>query len=384
MNRILAVAVVSLVFAVRAWAGPAPAQPTAMPRAAQEEYDLGVTASDQKEWALAIRHFTAAQAQAPDHPKILYNLGVAHSQLDHLAGAAWLHAYLAADPTADADKTARVQKEIRRLDSVARLKVEKLLDTAIKVADQYVLPYTTVPAMPWMPIPTVAPWVVGSDASPAPMLQIDKDLKQTERYMKLWLKRDVVDCAACVLGPEAALALDKEIRGSDEASQKRDEARYFQHFRQLWEIKDYQGVQELYLANKARFDARAAAVAKDPRAESDTETGTCADRTFMDILRDEGRPTLAKAFAAKAEEALRRHLTPADWSGLAKAIDDEERNLDIDGKIAAAAKDARSATCGDIARLAVHLGQCRLKVLALERIAEAQEAEKKDAPASRP
>jgi hypothetical protein len=360
--------------AVRAAAAPAPADSAAMPRAARDEYDLGVVAADQKEWALAIRHFAAAQALTPENAKILYNLGLSHSQLDHLAGAAWLRASLAADPAAGAEKAAMILKEIRRLDATARIKVEKLFDTAIKVADQYVLPPKSEgPSLPWMSIPTAAPWMVGGEAVPVGMLQIEEDRKKSESNMKLWLKLDVADCAACVLSPDAALAIDKEVRGEREASARRDEARCFQHFRELWYVEDYLGLQEFYAAHKASLDARAAAVAKDPGAQFDAAAATCADSVFARISQ-EGRQTLAQALTAKADAARHRPLTAADWIALAKTVGDRESKLDIEGKIAAAAKDARSVTCTDIARLGVQLGECRLRVVAMERIAAAAAA----------
>jgi hypothetical protein len=379
MGRFVTSVAAILVVAASALAAPAPSDSSGMPRAAQDEYNLGVAAADQKEWVLAVRHFTAAQASAPDNAKVLYNLGVAHSQLDHVAGAAWLRASLAADPAAGAEKTARIEKEIKRLDAAARLKVEKIFDTAVKVADQYILPPKGEgPELGWMTIPTATPWGVGTPV--APMLQVGEDRKQSESNMKLWMKLDVADCAACVLGPEAALAIDKDVRGDRAADARRDEARPFQHFRQLCEVGDFVGAQELYAAKKARFDARAADLVFNV---SVGERMTCADDVLMRFLeQDRGDlrdrsvvgKALEKVLAAKVKEARDRRLTVADWTGLAKKVGDKEGQLNVDDKISAAIKDPRSVTCEDIARLGVGLGQCRLQVRALEHIAAEQDA----------
>jgi hypothetical protein len=200
--------------------------------------------------------------------------------------------------------------------------------------------------------------------APAPLLHIDDDLKQTEANMKWWLKLDVVDCAACVLSPEAALALDKEVRvgAGKEASQQRDEARCFQYFRQLWELEDYAGALEVYGQHKALFDRHAAIIMGTAGEQLSASNATCVDSIFRHLLFAEKRTTLGDWLTRKAQDSLKRPLTPADWIKLATSIDAEERKLDIDGHVAAATKDARSVTCRDIAYLAVQLGRCRLKI----------------------
>lgn len=107
----------------------------ALPPQAQEAFDRGMAAADQKAWDLAIRHFNDAQKLAPKNPRVLFNLGLAHDKAGHpLNGMVWLHAYLAASPKAA--NAEAVNKEIARLQIINETTIAKLIQQAIDVARQ--------------------------------------------------------------------------------------------------------------------------------------------------------------------------------------------------------------------------------------------------------
>jgi tetratricopeptide (TPR) repeat protein len=101
-----------------------------LPPAAQKAFERGMAAVQAEEFALAIKHFTEAQAEAPFYPAILFNLGLAHGKAGHEPIAiAWLHAYLTAAP--DAANGTQVRAEIERLKEATRAKQTKLVEFAI-------------------------------------------------------------------------------------------------------------------------------------------------------------------------------------------------------------------------------------------------------------
>lgn len=106
-----------------------------MPQEAKAEYDLGNAAFDEKNWDSAIQHFTAARKLDERNPKILFNLGLSHSQAGHeLPAVAWLEAYLVLVP--NDTKAGAIRKEITRLTAVAESKASKILKAAQDACDQ--------------------------------------------------------------------------------------------------------------------------------------------------------------------------------------------------------------------------------------------------------
>jgi hypothetical protein len=121
-------------------AGAAGAQvsaPVERPPQAQEALARGFAFAQQKQWALAIRYFRTAQQAAPADPAILLNLGLANQQVPgrELIAAAWYRAFLAAAPQVrEADE---VRKQLVKIEIATEAAVQKLLDTAAAVAQQW-------------------------------------------------------------------------------------------------------------------------------------------------------------------------------------------------------------------------------------------------------
>lgn len=121
-------------------AGAADAQvsaPSERPPQAQEALARGFAFAQQKQWALAIRYFRTAQQAAPADPAILLNLGLANQQVPgrELIAAAWYRAFLAAAPQVrEADE---VRKQLVKIEIASEAAVQKLLDAAAAVAQQW-------------------------------------------------------------------------------------------------------------------------------------------------------------------------------------------------------------------------------------------------------
>jgi tetratricopeptide (TPR) repeat protein len=124
---ILALSVVLLPGALRAQ--------QALPPEAQEPFNLGLAAVEQNQWDSAVGYFSEAQKAAPKNPRVMYNLGLAHSKAGHLlAGMAWLHAYLAASPSAANAEAVRM--EIARLQVANDMRAGKVAQQALTIAQQ--------------------------------------------------------------------------------------------------------------------------------------------------------------------------------------------------------------------------------------------------------
>lgn len=85
----------------------------------REAFDRGMAAAQQKEWNTAIQEFSAAQKLAPNEPRVLFNLGLAHEKAGHNTDAlVWFSTYLKVAP--DAPNAPVVRKEIERLSQAGR------------------------------------------------------------------------------------------------------------------------------------------------------------------------------------------------------------------------------------------------------------------------
>ena len=71
--------------------------------AAREPFERGMAAVQQQAWEVAVRHFADAQQMDPEAPQILFNLGLASSNIPgrELRSLAWLKAYLLYVPKAE-------------------------------------------------------------------------------------------------------------------------------------------------------------------------------------------------------------------------------------------------------------------------------------------
>lgn len=103
-----------------------------LPRAAQQQLQQGLRLAPQQPDA-ALRHFEAAHRQAPGHPPLLLNMGLAHSQLQqHGAAAAWLNAWLAT--SAPSGQRSAIEQHYRRAQVEASTQATPLLREALRKA----------------------------------------------------------------------------------------------------------------------------------------------------------------------------------------------------------------------------------------------------------
>jgi thioredoxin-like negative regulator of GroEL len=114
---------------------PSTPEPALSPEA-QQACDEGMSAAQQKQWDVAIRHFDEARQAAPHASKVIYDLGLAEAQVPgrELRAICWFEAYLALAP--DAPNAADVRKEITDLGVKAEGDAQTLVDMADKLADQ--------------------------------------------------------------------------------------------------------------------------------------------------------------------------------------------------------------------------------------------------------
>jgi len=98
---------------------------------ALDEFNLGVSALRQKEWALAIRHLDAARLADPRSPEILFNLGRAEAQVPgrELRAICWFEAYLWTTGY-DVPHSQAVRKQITDLQVRAEANGWKLIELA--------------------------------------------------------------------------------------------------------------------------------------------------------------------------------------------------------------------------------------------------------------
>jgi len=102
---------------------------------AQAALDRGFAAAERSDWTQALAEFTEAQKLAPTNPIILFNLGLAHSNLGNdIAAIVWFHAYIAAEPTAA--NAPKVRLTIASLEANAKAKEKDIFDAAIKAANK--------------------------------------------------------------------------------------------------------------------------------------------------------------------------------------------------------------------------------------------------------
>lgn len=102
-----------------------------LPATAEQSMNEGLNAAQSGNWPEAIKHFRAAQQQAPASPEILFNLALALDKAGgrELAAVTWYNAYLAANP-GSAD-TGQVRTQIEKLKDGARGKAADLLQAAV-------------------------------------------------------------------------------------------------------------------------------------------------------------------------------------------------------------------------------------------------------------
>ena len=108
---------------------------SSVPPEAEQSFERGMAAVDQKEWRLASEYFAKAEELAPLVPDILYNLGVAHSKVgNEILASLWLRAYLEVAP--NSSKAQVVRQEINRLEVQAEAKAGKLFEEAFASAEK--------------------------------------------------------------------------------------------------------------------------------------------------------------------------------------------------------------------------------------------------------
>lgn len=110
---------------------PPGAAPATLPSAAQQQFRQGLLLARQQQPAEALRHFEAAYRQAPGHPPLWLNMGLANSQLQrHGAAAGWLNAWLAAG--AASPQRGAIEQQYLREQGAARAQATPLLQQAIR------------------------------------------------------------------------------------------------------------------------------------------------------------------------------------------------------------------------------------------------------------
>ena len=109
----------------------------ALPAAAQEPFDKGMSAAKQQDFPLAIRYFTDARKAAPDSTSVLFNLALAEAQVPgrELRAVCWFETYLALTP--DADNAAAIRKQIDDLEIRAEGNVSKIVEVMKTLAGKF-------------------------------------------------------------------------------------------------------------------------------------------------------------------------------------------------------------------------------------------------------
>jgi hypothetical protein len=105
-----------------------------LPAAAQKAMKRGLSAAKQKEWQLAIRYFSEARKLAPQTPRVLYYLALAHDNAggQELVAIAWFRAYLTV--ASKSPVAAKVRERIIDLEIKAEGSALKLLHMAVRGA----------------------------------------------------------------------------------------------------------------------------------------------------------------------------------------------------------------------------------------------------------
>lgn len=100
----------------------------------QSAFNKGVAAADKKDWAEAIKQFTEAQKLDPTSPGVLFNLGLANSEIGgrDVVAICWLEAYLAAAP--QAANREQVRKHIKTLEVKVENQIQLLVAGGIRTA----------------------------------------------------------------------------------------------------------------------------------------------------------------------------------------------------------------------------------------------------------
>lgn len=100
-----------------------------------QAWQQGERAVQRQDWAAAVRYFSDAQKSTPWDPSTLFNLGLAHDKAGHeILAMAWLHAYLAADPTSS--DSAAVRAALPRLEQQVNQHFEQFVSTALGLANK--------------------------------------------------------------------------------------------------------------------------------------------------------------------------------------------------------------------------------------------------------
>ena len=101
-----------------------------LPAAAQAAINNGINAAKESDYRTAIRHFEEARKIAPNAPTVLYDMGLAESNIPgrELRAIAWLGAYLAANPAVS--NKAAVQGQIGKLKAEQQKSLLRVLKSA--------------------------------------------------------------------------------------------------------------------------------------------------------------------------------------------------------------------------------------------------------------
>ena len=100
-----------------------------IPATQPDDVANGTQAFQEGNYLLAIQYFQSAQAKSPDSPALLFDLGLAESQIPgrELRAICWLEAYIAAKPFAP--NRAAILEQVQALDSKSRSNLSRMLQS---------------------------------------------------------------------------------------------------------------------------------------------------------------------------------------------------------------------------------------------------------------
>jgi len=100
----------------------------------QKSFKKGLRSAEREKWKRAIKYFKVVQAEHPDYPPVLFNLGLAYARQGHsLPAIALLNAYLASDP--NAENAQAIEGELIDLELALEDKIQKVFAKAIVAAE---------------------------------------------------------------------------------------------------------------------------------------------------------------------------------------------------------------------------------------------------------
>jgi len=109
----------------------------ALPDAAQEPFNKGMSAVQQQDFSLALRYFNDAHRLAPNSPEVLFNLGLAEAQVPgrELRAVCWFESYLLLMP--DAANASAIHQQISALEIRAEENVRKIIEVMKTLAGKF-------------------------------------------------------------------------------------------------------------------------------------------------------------------------------------------------------------------------------------------------------